>query len=348
MSAHASALPFELDPLIAEAKRRARRRRLAAAAALLALAGAVGGVLALEAGGRSGEAPWLPTRPQLGPANPPLAPACTASQLRASLGLQGATGNLAGGISIVNDSSRPCALVGRPQLSFAGATSKWRQARWADPSPFDPLTPAPGSLRALAPGKWATVSLFWSSWCGRGSTAAGDPGEPPKALLLRAPGGGTLRFAQNRIGGGRRPLSAPPCFGAQSKLAATRFTPFVPQGRPRSELPLSVQLLLGSPGSVVHPGRWLAYTVVLRNRSGRVFRFGRTCPAYVEGFGGRSDVAYVLNCHAVGPIAPHRTARLAMRIRVPVRLQAGTDALGWNLAPHSWNAPQALATVNVR
>jgi len=40
MAEHVSRLPFELDPLIAEAKRRMRRRRLLAAAALVTLTGA--------------------------------------------------------------------------------------------------------------------------------------------------------------------------------------------------------------------------------------------------------------------------------------------------------------------
>ena len=162
MSAHVPALPLELDPLIAEAKQRARRRRVIAAVALTVTGAAVWGALAFGGGGSSDEIPWLPTRPQLGSANPPLAPACGASRLRATLSLQGATGNLAGGISIRNQSSQPCSLVGRPRLAFVGATSKWRVTRWQDQGPFDPLAPPLGSLRALGPGKW--VSIPWLSY----------------------------------------------------------------------------------------------------------------------------------------------------------------------------------------
>jgi len=43
--------------------------------------------------------PWLNERPAKGSASPPLAPACKAHDLRASLFLQGATGSLAGGVT---------------------------------------------------------------------------------------------------------------------------------------------------------------------------------------------------------------------------------------------------------
>jgi Protein of unknown function (DUF4232) len=358
MSAHVPALPLEADPLIAEAKQRARRRRLIAAAALVVVGAAVGGGLGFGSGGGSGEIPWLPTRPQLGPANPPLAPACTSSQLAATLGLQGATQNLAGTVEIRNRSSSPCSLVGRPKLSFAGATSKWRQTPGqAGFFPRDPLAPPRSSLRALAPGGWASVGLFWSSWCGRGSNDGGNPGEPPAALLLTAPGGGTIRLAQNRIGGGRRPLGAPPCNGeGASTLSATRFTPVIPQGTPRSELPLRARIVPAAtipfkgeqPGFISHPGAWLSYTVVLTNRSRSPFTFGRSCPVYTEEIGLAPAQAYVLNCRPVGSIGPRQSVRFAMRIHVPPHPSLSAPAFDWILAPHTWNAPQATGYVQLR
>jgi hypothetical protein len=358
MSAHVPALPLEADPLIAEAKQRARRRRLIAGVALLAVGGAIGGVLAFGAGGSSGEVPWLPTRPQLGPANPPLAPACTSSQLAATVGLQGATSNLAGSINIRNRSSSPCSLVGRPKLSFAGATSKWRQTR-GQPGFFspDPLAPPLGSLRALAPGGWASIGLWWSSWCGRGSSDNGNPGKPPAALLLTAPGGGTIRMAQNRIGGGRRPLGAPPCFATgSSTLSATRFTPVIPQGTARSELPLRARIVSDAhlwvdgeqPGFIARPGAWLSYTVVLTNRGRRLFTFGRSCPVYTEQWGLARAQAFVLDCRPVGSIGPGRSVRFAMRIQVPPRASGSSEAFDWILAPHTWNAPQASGYAQLR
>jgi hypothetical protein len=55
MSAHASRTPFELDPLIAEAKRRMKQRRLLVATLVAVLAGgAVGATLALRGPGGAG------------------------------------------------------------------------------------------------------------------------------------------------------------------------------------------------------------------------------------------------------------------------------------------------------
>jgi len=360
MSAHVPALPLETDPLIAEAKQRARRRRLIAATGVLALGLAVGGIFMLNSSGSggTGEVPWLPTRPQLAPANPPLAPACKASQLGATLGLQGATGSLAGTIEIRNRSSRPCSLVGTPRLSFAGATSKWRQAPGqAGFFPPDPLAPAPSSLRALAPGGWASVGISWSTWCGRGSSDNGDSGEPPAALLLTAPGGGTIRMSQNRIGGGRRPLGAPPCYGnSGSTLSATRFTPVIPQGTVRSELPLRARMVPDGhlpiygdqPGFSARRGAWLSYTVVLTNRSRNPFTFGRSCPVYTEQMGLAPAQAYVLNCRSVASIAPGTSVRFVMRIFVPRHSRLDSSAFDWILAPHTWNAPQATGYVQLR
>jgi hypothetical protein len=358
MSAHVPALPFEIDPLIAEAKQRARRRRLLVAAAAAVATGAiVGGVLAFGAPGSSGLVPWLPTKPQLGAANPPLAPACAASQLAATLSLQGATGSLAGGITITNRSSQPCALVGRPKLSFAGATSKWRETRWHGGAniPFDPLAPPLGSLRALAPGRHVSVGIWWSNWCGAGSRPNGDSGQPPAAMVLAAPGGGQIRLHN-----GLNPLlGAPACYASPSTLSTTRFTPFVPQGPPSSALPLKARIVsgpaivlngkhIGEPSLEARAGSWLSYTVVLTNPSRHTFTFGRTCPAYAEGIGAVQNQAYILNCHVVGSIGPGRSVRFAMRVRVPAHSELPLPALGWTLAPHSWNPPGALATVQIR
>jgi len=339
MSAHVPALPLELDPLIAEAKRRARRRRLLAAGVLLVVGVAAAGVLGFGAGRGSGEVPWLPTRPQLGSANPPLAPACRASQLRGRLAIQGiGFGTLGGPLMITNRGSAPCALVGMPKLSFAGATSTWRQRRGPEENVYDPLTPAQGSLRALAPGRSAATYLRWSNWCGRGSNPVrSDPGQPPRAMVLSAPGGGRVSIGSNLL---HHQSTTPICDAPTgSILAASRFTPIVPQGPPSSALPLRARIVAKGP---VAPGAWLSYTVALTNRSGKPFSFARACPAYEEGFGFRPQ-AYVLNCHALGSIPPHGAVRFAMRLRLPARVWG--KVLTWTLAPHSWNAPSATTVL---
>jgi hypothetical protein len=357
--------PFPgVDPLIAEAKQRARRRRLLAlAAAGLVVACAVGVDLAASGGtaGTPGTIPWLPTRPSLGPAHPPLAPACTASQLHASLFMQGASMSLVGPISIVNRSSQPCSLLGRPKLSFAGATSKWRETPWTNGSfsiPFDPLAPPVGSLRALRPGEHVSVQLWWSNWCGRGAKPGGSATLPPTAMVLTAPGGGRI-LLHNAL---RRSFFSPVCnggAGSSSVLQAGKFTPFVPQGPPSSHIPLKASIVSGQPVTikgeklrpptfVAKPGSWLSFTVVLTNASAEPFRFGRTCPAYTEDWGGVARAqAYVLNCRPVGAIAPGRSVKFAMRIRVP-NTKLPVPAFGWTLAPHSYDAPSAMAVVQLR
>lgn len=358
MEWHLPALPFDLHPLITEAKRRARRRRVVLAALAPALAGvALGAALTAGAGGSPGVVPWLPTRPYLGPAHPALAAPCEASQLRATLELQGETAaGLGGPIAVENRSAQPCALVGRPNLSFAGATAKWRATRLTDSSflPFDPLAPPSGSLRALAPGRWAYVDVFWSNWCGRGSSPTDSrPGRPPAAIVLAAPGGGEVALTENRPGRTPFPLAAPPCLDPSvSTLGATRFAPYLPQLGPSSELPLRARFGSGAeivvkgksielPGSVVRPGSWHSFTVVLTNTGRHPFRFGRTCPAYTEQIDAYPAQAYILNCRSVGAIAPGKSARFAMRIVVPRSVATTHPAsLGWTLAPHTWNAPQ--------
>ena len=333
MAVGAPTLPLGLDPLIAEAKQRARRRRLLW---LLAAGVIAAGLLAFDlapastGGGTSGTVPWLPTRPNIGPANPPLAAPCTASQLRGALGMQGAAGSLAGPIWLTNISHRACALVQQPRLALVHATSAWRirawPKAWGKPAPYDPLTPLRGSLRALMPGRSAATFVIWSNWCGVGSRRNGDSGKPPSAIAIAAPGGGRLLLSKDFHGSLRAPACEAP---APSRIAVTKFTPYVPQGPPSSALPLSARI---ASLPTVRPGAWLSYTVVLKNRRAKPFSFGRSCPAYTEDIGSR-PVAYVLNCHAVGPIAPHGSVRFAMRIRVS---RNPGNTLTWLLGPHSF------------
>jgi hypothetical protein len=148
----------------------------------------------------------------------------------------------------------------------------------------------------------------------------------PRAVVLTAPGGGSIAVGRASSFGEIRCDSA----RGGSVLEAGRFAPIVPQGPPSSALPLRARIV--SAGTA-HPGTWLWYTVVLTNRGAKPFSFGRSCPAYYEGFGLR-PAAYVLNCRAVGPIAPHHSVSFAMRVFVP--RHAHLDTLSWTLAPHTW------------
>ena len=332
-----------LDPLIAEAKQRARRRRLLLLVAAGLLAASAAG-FELSGSGSSGSpsaVPWVPTKPNLGPANPPLAPACTASQLRASLTLKAGTTSLIGGMELVNRSSQRCSLLGRPRLSFANATSGWRETRskmnasverW-----LDAISPPRGTLRALVPGAHVSVPLTWSNWCGARakSTPMGVTTQAPTAIVLTLPSGEQKRM---------RVVHEPFCTGgpgSASTLAAGDFRPFLPEGG--SSFPDETPRILAGPqvritrdyGPVMtaHPGDWVSYTVALTNHSGHTFRFGRACPRFVEGFDHGPLQMYVLNCHGLGPIPPGRSERFAMRIRVP-RHPDDLGAMRWTLAPN--------------
>jgi len=357
MSVLAPSLP--VDPLIAEAKQRARRRRflLLAAAGLLAV-GAAGVELAGSgSSGSAGPVPWLPTKPNIGPAYPPLAPPCTAAQLKTTMGLQAENEYQAvGEIGIVNRSSAACSLTGRPRLSFSVAKPRWRVTPPHEykPNLFDPLAPPIGSLRALEPGRHVAVSLLWGGvW--RNGKGLPCPYKPLTTLMLTAPGGGRVPL------GGQNGF--PHCGSAT--LEAGHFWPVAMGGPPSSHLPLRARIVstgkpwldgFGKPlpdsTVVARAGSWLSFTVVLTNTSKHTFRFGRTCPAYTEGVlthaSSKANQAYVLNCHAVGAIAPRASVRFAIRVRVPADATSD-DPLEWNLAPHSFDPPaEAAAFLELR
>lgn len=350
----AIANPVGLDPLIAEAKQRARRRRLLLLVAAGVLAASAAGIELAGSGssGSSGAVPWRPTKPNIGPAHPPLARPCTAAQLRASTSLGAVSGGMwSGEIGLVNRGSTACALVGRPQLSLAGRRAMKYGPNAGPPHPlFDPLAPSIGSLRALAPGRHVAVAL-WVSPAETGACASNSETLP---VVLTAPGGGNIHLAPFH----------PSCYSGYS-AQATRYMPVVPQGPRSSKLPLSARIVstgppflngYGRPLRDTHvaaqAGSWLSFTVVLTNRSKHAFRFGRRCPAYKEGADSGLDAnasenqVYVLNCHAVGPIAPHASVRFAMRVYVSKNADDMTGLL-WTLAPHSYNAPEALAWLHI-
>ena len=296
--------------------------------------------------------PWLDQRPVKAVAHPPLWPPCRAASLSAHLFLQGATGSLVGGVDLRNTGRTACSLLGWPQASFTGTaarTTHWRVRDLAhSPEPPDVLADPPGSLRALAPGKSATVSLFWSNWCGPGSRPAGGPGTPPAGLRLRLPGGTSLVVPLAR---------APRCDDKQapSTLSVGPITPAVRHLPPSSRLPLRVAIVGPRPVAIkpglrafrVHRGRLLRYRVALTNTGTHAFRFASTsCPIYIEQL--LPSVAartYVLNCRPAGPIEPRQTVLFEMLLPIPTGARLGTNSLTWELAPKTYQAPFAPAAV---
>src|SRR6266508_499945 len=65
----------------------------------------------------AGVIPWIPAIPRAALV-PPIAPPCRSAALEAQLGLQGATGSLAGGVSLANRAGESCSLRGRVEVRF--------------------------------------------------------------------------------------------------------------------------------------------------------------------------------------------------------------------------------------
>lgn len=285
--------------------------------------------------------PWLDERPVTASPHPPLAAPCRAGQLRVQVFLQGATGSLVGGIRLRNASTSACALVGHPRISIVGSAShlsRWRVERIpASPQPLDVIADPPGSLRALAPGKSAAVTIYWSNWCG----ARPDGFELALAAGTRL----LVPFA-----------GAPRCDAAQypSKLEVAPFAPATRQLPPSSRLALAAAIVGPRPVAVkpglrafrARRGRTLDYRVSLTNTGRRPYRFrGSSCPTYIESLAPASPEAYVLNCRPVGAIAPGARVLFEMRIAVPANARHGNTGLTWQLAPKTYNAPFASAAV---
>lgn len=150
----------------------------------------------------------------------------------------------------------------------------------ASPSPPEAIADPPGSLRALQPGKAAAVSIFWSNWCGPGSTPTGSAGAPPAAIVLGLGSGTSVSVPV---------AAAPRCDAPQdpSRVSVGPFTP-APRYLPASSwLPLraaivgarTVPVKPGLRAFRVHRGELFRYEVALTNTGATPFRFASTsCP----------------------------------------------------------------------
>jgi len=281
--------------------------------------------------------PWLPQRPVIAVAHPPLAPACRAGALHAHLNLQGATGNLIGGIDLLNAGAKPCSLVGAPRVSFAGTTVHWRLKRIAVQQPVDVLADPPGSLRALAPGKSASIELFWSNWCG----------PAPKGFVI-----GLGHGTELLVPAVRTPRCDAPAY--PSVLSVAPFTPTERHLPASSRLPLAVAAVVPKPVRVkpgvrafrVRRGTLFRYEVAVTNTGTAPFRFaGSSCPVYIEQLNATAARPYVLNCRPAGAIAPHATVLFQMQIAIPASTRLGLSNVTWELAPRTYDAPFTPADV---
>ena len=308
-------------------------------------------LLAARASSAASVVPWVDKRPARPAAQPPLAAPCRARSVRVRLFLQGATGSLVGGFSLTNVGASACSLLGWPRVAFTGGSAvsaRWRVKRMARQSvSLDVLADPPGSLRALAPGKAASVVLFWSNWCAAGNPGGGNLPAPPTGLRV-----GFASVTSMLV-----PLAqAPRCDQPQnpSTLSVAPFAPAVRMLPPSSRLRLEVAILGHRSVAVkpglrafrVHRGTVFAYQVAVTNTAATPFRFSHaTCPVYVQQLLLGAAKPYLLNCRSVGVIAARGAVVFAMRIRVPPTARLGVGSLTWQLAPRTYIAPFATAAV---
>ena len=281
--------------------------------------------------------PWIPASP---PAlvRPALAPACKASNLRVSHAPvfdNGITGGGFAGSVLVRNAGPPCSLLGTPRLDFAGGPGALRvtqQVLTADLAPAADLLPAAFSMRAVPTGETVWLPVAWRSWC---APAA------PTRFTVTVPSGGTLSLF---------PGGTPTCHGSRSTatVQTTSFQPYVPPPKQATAIPLKATL--DKSHYTAARGRTLRYDVTLANQTGNAYRFGKTCPVYVEQAGtpetmlagrGTAKEVHYLNCRGV-VVHAYSSVTFAMRLRIPTTLRHAF-LLEWQLAPHSYQAPFAPA-----
>ncbi len=285
---------------------------------------------------------WIPQRPSV-PAPPPLARPCRATDLRARLSFQPATGSLSGGVTVVNIAREPCSLLGRPSLRFSRETRVSIRARPMPTHGDDPYNRPPlSSLRALEPGQGAGFEIWWPlEWC----AAA------PRAILVTLPQShSTLRLANSQTPRCDSRPSTKPALDGSIGMGVSRWVPA--QVPPSLRLPLRVELVgpshpQGMSREVVYrarAGSVLRYEIVLVNTSTRPFTFG-TCPVYVEEIDRRK--AYVLNCRPANTIRAGDRATFEMRIDIPASAHVGSHGLSWYLprVANTVAAPNARVVV---
>ena len=287
--------------------------------------------------------PWIPKSP---PAlvRPALAPACKAANMRvthAPIFTDGLAGSGFAGSVLVRNAGPPCSLLGRPKLRFTGGpSSRLRQVQQPltpDLLPaYDPL-PAPFSMRAVPTGQTMWLAVAWRSWCAPGNPGAGAQSPPPTTFDVTLPSGGTLHFF---------PGGTPVCFQppSASVVQSDLFRPYVAPAKESSSIPLKASFDAVPAGAV--RGTTLRYRVTLANGSALPYRFGKTCPLYVEQLGtaknllkgrGTATEVHYLNCRNV-VVRAHSSVTFAMELRIP-KIRPGADLLEWQLAPHSYEAP---------
>jgi hypothetical protein len=112
------------------------------------------------------------------PQMPSGVPACAAKSLRATAGVQGATGSMAGGIRVRNRGGHACRLGGRPRVILRTRRGRVLVARQHAAPVFTPFK----AVHVLGPGQNAFAFVRWANWCGRWPTS--EPARYNHRLVL--------------------------------------------------------------------------------------------------------------------------------------------------------------------
>jgi hypothetical protein len=291
-----------------------------------------GGGLARRAGGSTGVAvPWIDQTRKL-PGRPPLwvkqgsllAPPCTQVNIgHGTASMQGATGSMAGGATLVNTSSSQCTLTGRAEVTILdanGISIPTKPARLRHDL-FGLRRPPHYPLVSLRPGQRTVVPIWWSNFC--------DHPRPPARLRLTWQGNTVSVPIQSGV-----PRCDDP--SAPSLLLVGHFQP---QERPEPPQPrrLPLRVDITAP-STARPGQTITYLVTLTNYSRRPVTFDTNCPAYWQQL--RTSLqnswirrALVLNCAATPSIPPGKHATYTMQFTIPTRTKPGQNAIVWQFEP---------------
>lgn len=282
--------------------------------------------------------PWVDVTPTPVPSPtpipiPPGTPICAPSDLTATAGWQGATGSMAGGVTVTNMGSYPCVLDGPPRLiQLRSGTTILRPITYhaeQRAGPGDSAGPAGPVL--LRPRDQAAAFLIWDNWCPRKPAAV-------TAVLVTLPDGGhaiTAGPASPGPGIDGTPRCDQPT--AASTLDAFAFAP-VPAPEPPYE-PAAASVSLSVPPTTT-PGASLAFLVSLTNRGSKPAVMS-PCPTYTEDLivAGRAlkppaPQQFLLNCAAIGPtLAPGASVTFQMRYAIPSSVAPGPVDLVWGMDP---------------
>jgi hypothetical protein len=284
---------------------------------------------------------------QLQPPRVPTSADCEASRLRVvGPGFQFVAGP-AGGIAAValrNVGPGRCRLTGYPTVRLVGAprAPAQRQVDLSAQAPAFPEILEPAStLRSLAPGATAVLSIDWSNWCVPGAARSPKPQVPPKAVQITL-GKGLGSLDVN--------YSAVPTCDAPGQPSTVGVQPFAPAPLPASQpwttanVKATIQPADG-PGSplTAKRGQVARFVIRLQNTSPATVRFDR-CPLMAEVLApsGRTDV-HQLNCGPAVAIPPGSSLYFEMRIDVPPGAPLGKNGLLWELDPNGAQYPEAVA-----